>query len=81
MSLQATLDAMAAASAEKIPADAKAVMKGQLQGLIDSGQAGRAIGVGDVAPGFTLKGPDGEISLGEITARGPAVLTWFRGSW
>lgn len=81
MSLQATLDAMAAASREKIPADAQAIMKNQLQGLIDSGLVERAIGEGDVAPEFSLAGPDGKVSLGELTAKGPVVLTWFRGSW
>ncbi|MEM8711802.1 MAG: hypothetical protein AAGG01_12685 [Planctomycetota bacterium] len=81
MSLQSTLDEMAAASAAKIPAEAKAVMQAQLQDLINSGQADRATSTGDAAPDFKLAGPDGDVSLGDLTAKGPVVLTWFRGSW
>ena len=72
---------MAAASKEKIPAEALAIMGSQLKDLVNSGQAQRAIGVGAEAPGFTLPGPDGDVSLTDLTAKGPVVMTWFRGSW
>ena len=81
MTLQETLDGIATASAEKMPADAKAVMHAHTESLIASGQAERAIGVGDTAPDFTLDGPDGPIALADLRAKGPVILTWFRGTW
>ena len=49
--------------------------------LIVSGQAERAIGVGQTAPEFNLPGRSGDVSLSELRASGPIVLTWFRGTW
>lgn len=44
--------------------------------------ANRALGVGDRAPDFALPGVDGEIvRLGDLLARGPVVLTFYRGAW
>ena len=60
------LDAMARATAE----------------LINSGQAQRAKKAGDVAPEFTLKDPDGNpVSSRELLARGPLVVSFYRGVW
>jgi len=44
------------------------------------------LGVGDTMPGFTLPTPispddSGSITLDAALARGPVVLTFFRGSW
>ena len=47
-----------------------------------SGQAARAIGKGDVAPAFALADTAGAVvSLDDVRARGPVVLTFFRGHW
>lgn len=38
--------------------------------------------VGDVAPGFSLKNATGKkVSLEDELAKGPVVLTWYRGGW
>jgi peroxiredoxin len=50
--------------------------------LIASGLATRAKKAGDVAPAFTLKDQDGNsVSSAELLARGPLVLTFYRGVW
>ncbi|MEM7812924.1 MAG: peroxiredoxin-like family protein [Planctomycetota bacterium] len=47
-----------------------------------SGVMETALKVGDVAPGFSLPGPDGTaVSFGELLREGPVVLTWYRGGW
>ena len=50
--------------------------------LIASAQAQRAKKAGDVAPEFTLDDPDGKpVSSRELLARGPLVLSFYRGVW
>jgi peroxiredoxin len=50
--------------------------------LIASGAAGRALKAGDKAPAFTLHDADGRAwSSTELLARGPLVLTFYRGVW
>ncbi|MEM1449025.1 MAG: hypothetical protein AAF726_24660 [Planctomycetota bacterium] len=81
MTLQAKLDEIAASFAKQAPEATRAVMHAHTDSLIASGQADRAIGVGDTAPSFSLDGPDGPIALDDLTSKGPVVLTWFRGTW
>jgi hypothetical protein len=81
MTLQQTLDGIAAASAEKMPAETRAVMHAHTESLIASGQAERAVGAGDTAPEFALDGPNGPIALADLRAKGPVIATWFRGTW
>lgn len=50
--------------------------------LTASGAAAKALKAGDVAPEFILPDPDGNmVSLREMLARGPLVVTFYRGSW
>ncbi len=50
--------------------------------LIASGQARRAKRAGEVAPEFVLRDSDGkEVSSRELLARGPLVLSFYRGVW
>ena len=50
--------------------------------LIASGQAQRARKAGDTAPDFTLLDPDGQpVSSRELLARGPLVISFYRGVW
>lgn len=81
MNLQAKLDQIAEASAQKIPEDARATMKRETQALIESGAADRAPKVNDPAPELELDGPEDTVNLGIERADSPVVLTWFRGNW
>jgi peroxiredoxin len=59
-----------------------AAMKRATDELIESGQAQRAKKAGDTAPEFTLLDPDGKpVSSRELLARGPLVLSFYRGVW
>lgn len=50
--------------------------------LIASGQAARASKAGDKAPTFALQDADGNrVDLASLLARGPVVLTFYRGVW
>src|SRR5262245_31693255 len=50
--------------------------------LIASGQAQRTKKAGDVAPEFLLRDADGkQVSSRELLARGPLVISFYRGVW
>ncbi len=50
--------------------------------LRQSGLSERALKTGDRAPAFTLNNQDGNpISSEELLAKGPLVITFFRGHW
>ena len=55
------------------------------QGIEDvrkSGVLEKALKVGDRAPDFELPGATGKtVRLSELLARGPVVVTWYRGGW
>jgi hypothetical protein len=80
--LQQRLDGIRTAFEGKAPPEAVEIMHRATQALTDSGQADRALGVGDRAPEFDLKDSMGRnIRSGEMLERGPLVLTFFRGHW
>jgi hypothetical protein len=50
--------------------------------LRQSGLAERALKAGDRAPAITLNNQDGNpVSSAELLAKGPLVITFFRGHW
>jgi hypothetical protein len=50
--------------------------------LRQSALAERALKIGDRAPAVTLNNQDGNsISSAELLAKGPLVITFFRGHW
>lgn len=80
--LQERLDAIRAGFADRAPAEAREVVHRTTQELIDSGLAEAAIGEGDTAPPFELPDSRGEpVDSSELLARGPLVLSFFRGDW
>lgn len=82
MSLADKLDEIRAASATRIPEEKRAVMGRATQELRESGILDQVIRVGDGLPPFALPNQSGAIvSSDEALARGPMVLTVFRGSW
>ena len=81
-SLQDRLDRIKSASAERIPAEAQAVMSAEVQRLIDSGAAEAALGEEATWPGFKLPDSDGNIVESDaLLGRGPLIVTFFRGHW
>lgn len=66
---------------EGVPAGVHGIMKRATDELIASGAANRVRRTGQ-APAFDLKGADGvSTSLAGLLAKGPAVLSFYRGVW
>ena len=69
-------------SKTRIPPEARAVMQRSIADLRASGIMNRVARVGQPAPDFTLPNADGRpVSLAELRARGPVVLSFYRGRW
>ncbi len=82
MTLQGQLDKLREASKARIPPEARAVMERSVEDLRASGIMSRIAKVGRPAPDFTLPDDGGrQVSLGELRARGPVVLSFYRGRW
>ena len=82
MALEDTLKSIREASAKRIPADRTAIMHRAIEELRASGIMDRVIKVGDRSPSFALPNADGqEVRSSDLLAKGPLVLTFFRGAW
>ena len=82
MSLQAKLDTIRAASKTRVPPEAQAIMQRSVDDLRASGILDRIVPVGQPAPDFTLPNAAGTpVSLADLRARGPVVLSFYRGRW
>lgn len=82
MSLKEKLEAIHSASLNRIPAEAQEIMKRATDDLRNSGIMQSMAKVGDKAPDFAGTSHDGQaIAFGDLTARGPVVLSFFRGHW
>ena len=82
MTLQERLDTMREASKGRIPAETRAVMERSVADLRASGIMSRIAKVGQPAPDFSLPDAAGHtVSLAELRARGPVVLSFYRGCW
>jgi len=82
MTLTERLDAIREAGKGRIPPDARAVMERSIEDLRASGIMNRIAKVGQRAPDFTLPDHAGkDVGLAELLARGPVVLTFYRGRW
>jgi hypothetical protein len=82
MSLADKLAATRAASASRIPPDKAAIMHRATDDLRKSGILDRIVKVGARVPPFELANHDGRrIPSSDLLARGPLVLSFFRGSW
>jgi hypothetical protein len=65
-----------------VPQSAIEIMHRATEELRRSGQAERALGVGARAPAFVLPNQDGQIiTSADLLARGPLVISFFRGHW
>ena len=82
MSLQDTLDTLRAASTTRIPLETQAIMQRSVDELRASGIMDRVARVGQPAPDFTLPNAAGaSVTLAELRARSPVVLSFYRGRW
>jgi hypothetical protein len=82
MPLAERLAAIRQTADKRIPADRRAIMHRATDDLRASGITDHVIKVGGPLPPFDLKNAFGEgVRSSELLARGPLVLTVFRGSW
>lgn len=87
MSLQAKLDAFkaefeAGKPPYRVPPSVIETMHRATAELKASGAAQRALTVGDKAPAFLLKDPEGaDVSSAELLKQGPLVVSFYRGVW
>ena len=82
MSLENTLQGIREASAKRIPVEKAAVMHRATEDLRSSGILNGVIKVGAMLPAFALPNAHGqEVRSADLLARGPLVLTLFRGAW
>ena len=82
MPLADQLAAIRQGADKRIPADKRAIMHRATDGLRAAGILNNVIKVGDRLPPFALKNAFGQdVRSSELLARGPLVLTVFRGSW
>jgi peroxiredoxin len=64
------------------PADRLKVYEEGIEEVRKSGVIEKALKVGDRAPDFELPDATGKkVKLSELIARGPVVVTWYRGGW
>lgn len=82
MSLKEDLAALKARTEAKRPPEVVDLMHRAVDDLRRSGAVERVARMGDRAPDFTL--PNAEerlVSSRELLARGPLVVTFYRGGW
>ncbi len=82
MALAERLDTIRRGADQRIPPDKRAIMHRATDDLRASGIMDLVIKVSDPLPPFALKNAFGqEVHSSELLAKGPLVLTVFRGSW
>ncbi len=64
------------------PPEVAEIMVGAVEKLVQSGIADKAIKVGETLPDFTLPDEQGNlVSSGDLLARGPLAISFYRGVW
>ena len=82
MALKAELKALQTRLESNRPADVVATMHRAVEELRASGAADRILKAGDAAPHFVLANAAEEpIDSRALLARGPLVVTFYRGRW
>jgi hypothetical protein len=82
MSLEEKLAAIREMGKSRQPPEVRAVMHRATEDLRASGIMDRVAKVGASAPDFTLPNQAGQpVSLAVLWARGPVVLSFYRGRW
>jgi len=82
MNLEEKLAAVREASAKRLPPEVQAIMKGATARLRASGILDGVVKPGTAAPDFTLDDETGQsVALSGLLAKGPVVVSVFRGFW
>ncbi len=82
MKLQEKLNAMKKESTETRPPEVVEVLLGEVEKLVQSGMAGKAIKSGETLPDFLLPDEKGNlVSSKNLLANGPLAVSFYRGIW
>ena len=82
MTLKAELQEHLAKFKQRMSPEVIATVQADIDALIASDFAGRAVKEGDKAPDFELPGVRGNpVTLSSLLQRGPVVLAFYRGGW
>ena len=82
MSLQDKLDEYKAQFEPSLPPEALAIMHRATDDLRHSGIVERVLQIADHAPEFALPNAQGQIvSSAQLLAKGPLVVSFYRGVW
>lgn len=82
MSLEDKLAAITEMAKTRQPPEVRAVMHKATEDLRASGIMDRTAKVGSAVPDFTLPNAAGQlVSLAGLRARGPVVVSFYRGRW
>ena len=82
MSLEDKLAVIRQGAAKRIPPERLSVMHRATEQLRSSGILDRVVKPGAKAPDFTLNDQNGiAVTLSALTARGPVLMSVFRGFW
>ena len=80
--LKDSIDTFMQGVAKHAPPEVLAGLGAEIKKLAESGIARQTLQVGAKAPDFTLPDAHGKpVTLAALLAKGPAVLTFYRGSW
>ena len=82
MSLNQEIEALSVQYNKALPEEARSVIQADNERLARSGIAENALKTGDKAPSFSLPNTRGAtVSSIDPLARGPLVLSFYRGGW
>jgi hypothetical protein len=82
MSLQDKLNEIRLQFEANVPLETREIMNKAGIDLANSGIMDQVLNTGDQAPSFTIPDQKGNnLSSGDLLARGPLVVTFYRGVW
>jgi hypothetical protein len=82
MNLQEKLDAYKADFISRVPTETIRTMERATRELELSGILEKVLKKGDQAPTFALSDQNGqEVASGQLLARGPLIVSFYRGGW
>ena len=82
MSLAQNIEAFQNEFIPTIPKETLDMLMSELQGLIDTGIAEKAVNQNNAFPAFALPNANNETrSLGDFLKKGPLVVSFYRGAW
>jgi AhpC/TSA family len=80
--LRLRIEAFQKETLAKLPKETVATLVRGIEDMVRAGVGGGSVKVGDRAPDFRLPNVGGQtVELSALLARGPAVVTFYRGGW